>query len=104
MDDRLYFHSLLETFFPSLNLYYRPPSKLLIKYPCIVYQDFDYRAIYSDNKPYVVGTTYRATIMSELPGFTESRKMLEIKNSKFIKSFTSNDIVHDVFEISIKSI
>lgn len=104
MDDRLVFHAYLENLYPSLKIYFRPPSKLIIEYPCIVYEVKDHKAIHSGNEAYVLGTEYQATVMSELPGLENARRMLTLPQSKFERAFISDDIVHEVFSVRVKAI
>jgi hypothetical protein len=100
-EDRLVLHNQLLALFPALKLYFRPPSKIILEYPCIVYDVTKLNANYSGNNPYNKGTTYRVTAMTNLPGFTEAKKMLDIPNSVHTTSYVVDDIVHDIFNITI---
>jgi hypothetical protein len=111
MDDedvRLYLHSLLETAYPDLGLYYRPSGNLKLDRPCIIYEPKASEPSYSNNNPYVVGTRFQVTILSDLPGYG-TRNMFGLVNQAGIviysnTSYVSSDIVHDVFTLSVNSI
>ena len=111
MDDeevRLYLHSLLEAAYPDLGLYYRPPGNLQIDRPCIIYEPKALEPSYSNNSPYVVGTRFQVTILSDLPGYG-TRGMFGLPNQGGVfimgnTSYVSSDIVHDVFTLSVNSI
>ena len=112
MDDgeiRLYLHSLLEAAFPELTLYYRPPGNLILSRPCIVYEPKSAEPSYSNNTTYVVGTRFQITILSDLPGYGNTRNIFGIPNQGDVvisdnRSYVSSDIVHDVFTVSVNSI
>ena len=109
MDDttiRLNLHTLLEAAFPDLVLYYRPPGNLKLDRPCIIYEPKATEPSYSNNSPYVVGTRFQVTILSDLPGYSDKRNMLGISGIVITgnRSYVSSDIVHDVFTISVNSI
>jgi len=111
MDDndiRLYLHSLLETHFPSLDLYYRPPGNLKLNRPCIVYEPKAVEPSYSNNESYVVGTRFQLTVLSDLPGYDNTKNIFGLSNHGCVissnQSYVSSDIVHDIFTVSVNSI
>lgn len=111
MDDgeiRLYLHSLLETYFPGLALYYRPPGNLKLTRPCIVYEPKAPEPSYSNNETYVVGTRFQITVLSDLPGYDNTRNIFGLPNHGVVisssRSYVSSNIVHDVFTLSVNSI
>lgn len=105
---RLYLHSLLEQYFPSLALYYRPPGNMKLTRPCIVYEPKAEEPSYSNNDVYVVGTRFQITILSDLPGYGNSRNIFGLPNHGCVvsgnHSYVSSNIVHDVFTVSVNSI
>ncbi len=106
---RLYLHSLLETAFPGLALYYRPPGNLKLTYPCVVYEPKATEPSYSNNATYVVGTRFQVTILSDLPGYGNSRNIFDLPNQGGVvisgnQSYVTSNIVHDVFTVSLNSI
>lgn len=108
-DVRLYLHSLLETAFPDLNLYYRPPGNLKLDRPCVVYEPKGSEPSYSNNDAYVVGTRFQVTVLSDLPGYGNTRNIFGLPNAGGIvissnNTYVSSNIVHDVFTVSINSI
>ena len=112
MDDeaiRLYLHSQLESIFPGLPLYYRPPGNLKLNRPCIVYEPKAAEPSYSNNETYVVGTRFQVTVLSDLPGYGNTRKIFGLLNTAGVvisgnQSYVSSNIVHDVFTVSVNSI
>lgn len=109
MDDdttRLSLHAQLVAAFPDLTIYYRPPGNFKLSRPCIVYEPKKSEPSYSNNKPYIVGTRFQVTILSDLPGYNNKRAIFDIDWLVITgnRSYVSSDIVHDVFTLSVNSI
>ncbi|RLC97494.1 MAG: hypothetical protein DRI46_12935 [Chloroflexi bacterium] len=109
MDDeeiRQYLQDLLETTFTGLGVYYRPPGDLILTRPCIIYEAKSSELSFANNLPYVVGIAFQATILSDLPGYADKKRIFSmsgvvVNNNR---SYVSNDIVHDVFTLSVNTI
>lgn len=109
MDDediRLFLHSQLESTFPDLNLYYRPPGNLKLTRPCIVYELKAAEPSYSGNVMYVLGLRYQLTVLSDIPGYSVQASIFNIPGVAVLSntSYVSSDIVHDVYTVSVNSI
>ena len=100
MDDRLVLHGLLVSVYPELTLYYRP-TNFELEYPCIVYDQLRVLPQYSENSPYVTGTMFEVTVMTLLPEMIDAKKMLSIPGTRHSRSFTKDNIVHDVYSIRV---
>lgn len=101
-EDRLLLHSRIQSIFPTLKLYFRPPSKLLLEYPCVVYDVIEMPTTRANNGLYSVGTTFSVTLMSKIPGIKGIHDMLQVPHARHTRSFVSSDIVHDIFTIEVK--
>jgi hypothetical protein len=106
-DIRLYLQTLLGVNFPDVNgPYYSPPGDIILERPCIIYSTLQAEPAYASNLPYVVGTRFQVTILSNLPGYGNKRAMFGmpgvIVNSN--NSYVAEDIVHDVYIVSINTI
>ncbi len=109
MDDdttRLNLHAQLVAAFPDLRIYYRPSGNLKLTYPCIVYEPKQDEPSFANNKAYIIGIRYQITILSNLPGYSNKRAIFDIDWSAISgnRSYVSDDIVHDVFTLSVNSI
>ena len=109
MDDeevRLYLQTLLETTFTDVGIYYRPPGDLILDRPCIIYEAKSSEPSFANNTPYVIGIVFQATLLSELPGYADKRLIFAIPgvivNNN--RSYVSEDVVHDVFTLSVNTI
>lgn len=105
---RLYLQSTLETLHPGLPVYYRPPGNMILSRPCVVYEPKEYQPAYANSEVYIFGISYQVTILSSLPGYAGSRNLLNTRTAGISvrnhQSFVHEDIVNDVFQVSVNSI
>lgn len=103
---RLTLHAELAAAFPDLTIYYSPPGNLELSRPCIVYEPKAEEPSWAGNKPYTIGTRYQVTILSDLPGYSNKRAIFDIDWVVISgnRSYTHEDVVYDVFTLSINSI
>lgn len=107
-ESRLYLHNLLKEKFPSLAVYYNPPSTEILSRPCIVYTLLKRSPAFANNSVYVLGKQFQVTILSNTPGIdvdpifgvSDGGGATVVSNT----SHVTNDIVHDVFTIGINTI
>lgn len=102
---RLYLHAQMVEAFPDLGIYYRPPGNTILRRPCILYESLKTDAAYANNTPYVVGTQFKVTLLSDIPGINK-RPMRHLTGVvvEDDRSFVAEDVVNDVFTISVNII
>ena len=107
-ENRLFLHSLLQGAFPDVTIYYRPPGNILLNYPCIVYERKALEPSFANTATYVIGTSYQVTFLSVLPGYSAAQLIYTLVGQSFVitsnDSYESDDIVHDVFNVSVNSL
>lgn len=104
---RLFIHGLLEAAFPDVEeIYFRPPGDMLLKRPCVVYTPLQVEPSYANSLTYSVGTRFQVTVLSDLPGLVNARRLLGVDGITVVSntSYSQNDVVHDVFTITVNSI
>lgn len=103
---RLQLHILLESAFPGVGIYYKPPGNIILKRPCIIYVPTQREPSYANSSVYSLGRRFQVTILSDLPGIEGTDVMFELEGVtvRSNRSYISSDINHDVFQISINSI
>jgi hypothetical protein len=110
MDDdlaRQYLHAKLEERFPDMAMVvYRPPGDLYLDKPCIVYEDVAHEPSFANNVPFVVGTKFNVTILSDLPGYGTPKDIYRIEGVTVTssRSHVTKDIAHNVFTVSVNTI
>lgn len=107
-ENRLFLHSLLENVFPDVTIYYRPPGDILLEYPCIKYERKGFEPSYANTSAYVVGSSYQIMFLSILPGYSNVQLFYDLVEQGLVitsnDSYENDDIVHDVFNVSVNSL
>lgn len=96
---RLALHAMLQAALPNFKLYFRPPSKIILEYPCAVYDLRKSGGLYADSQLYSDGFMFQIVVMTNIPGFTGHADILALTGASHETSYMSDDIVHDVFTI-----
>ena len=83
------------------RVYFQPPTGFLMKYPCIVYHrgEIDTRTAYANNKLYRDMKAYTVTVIDPDPDSLIPDKVQKLRYSHFTRSFTNQNLNHDVFTI-----
>lgn len=100
---RLLLQEALETAFPDLTVIFRPSGNIKLIYPCVVYEPKKEEASFANNKPYTIGTQFQVMFISNLPGYASTRLIYDLSGVNVVRnnSYVTNDLVHDVFIVSI---
>jgi len=99
MDKRLELHSILVSLLGSSNVYYQPPSSILLQYPCIVYKRDSVDISYADDKGYNSKVRYSVTIIDLDPDSEIYTRVLALPLSSYNRHFVSENLNHDVITI-----
>lgn len=81
------------------NVYFQPPSNVMLRYPCIVYARDDADLRHADNNPYRRVWRYQITVMDRNPDSPIPDKVLSLSGSSYQRHFTSDSIYHDVLSV-----
>ena len=97
MAARLQFHQLLETFTP--NVYFQPPTNVVLKYPCIIYRRDFADTKFADDIVYDHKLRYAITVIDQNPDSEIPRKVATMPMSLFNRFFTVDNLNHDVYNV-----
>lgn len=97
MGSRLSLHSIFTTITP--NVYFQPPPKDKMNYPCIVYSRNGLLKNDANGKPYMLVKRYQVTVIDLNPDSTIPDRVIEIPNCSFVTHFTKDNLNHDVYNI-----
>jgi hypothetical protein len=97
MAARLQLHQLLETFTP--NVYFQPPTNVVLKYPCIIYQRDFADTKFADDIVYDHKLRYAITVIDQNPDSEIPRKVATMPMSLFNRFFTVDHLNHDVYNV-----
>jgi hypothetical protein len=94
---RLALHALLLTF--VANVYFQPPDKTVIKYPCIIYARDFADTKFADGKPYSYKKRYIITVIDANPDSSIPSKIAAMPMSLFNRFYTVDTLNHDVYSV-----
>jgi hypothetical protein len=99
MGSRTDLQALLETLLGSENVYFQPPPGFQMVYPCIVFKLSGIETIQANNRPYKHERSYMVTVIDSAADSTLIKKLLDLKQSKFDRSYQTEGLYHSVFTI-----
>lgn len=99
MASRIELHNILVEILGTRNVYFQPPSSVLMKYPAIVYSRSDIKNISADNIQYLNEYEYQVTIIDTDPDSEIVEKLARLPYCRFSRHYTSDNLNHDVFKI-----
>ena len=101
-NSRLAIQDKLEKILGSKNVYFQPPDKSMLKYPCIVYSLNDVPTKHADDKKYISNYQYSITLIDYDPDNDFVDKLMKLKYIKFSKHFSTQGLNHYVFTLNYK--
>lgn len=97
MGDRLALHAELLTFLP--NVYFQPPSSILLKHPCIIYNRNGIDAKYADDSTYMSTQEYQVMLIEKNP---DSNVVNEICRHFSKCSVTQQYAINNLYHTTLK--
>lgn len=91
--------TLLEEILGTTNVYFQPPSNLVMQYPCIRYHRDASNTIYADNKPYRNRLRYQLILIDRNPDGEILEKISALPLCRYDRFYTANNLNHDVFNL-----
>ena len=99
MDSRPNLQAKLEEILGNKNVYFQPPESLKLNFPAIVYKRSNIRNNFAGDSVYAQSYFYEITVIDKRPDSKISRTLSLLPKIKFDRSFTSDNLYHDVFTI-----
>lgn len=99
MKNRADLQTLLENLLESRNVYYQPPSTLMMKYPAIVYGRSDIKNNFANDSVYKQTCAYEITVIDKNPDSEITKKVSMLPMCRFNRNFKSDNLNHDVFTL-----
>lgn len=99
MGNRLNLQALFENLLGSKNVYFQPPSSLLMRYPAIVYSRSDIENFHADNKVYGQAHAYMVTVIDYNPDSEIVQKVSMLPRCMYDRHYVSENLNHDVFTL-----
>lgn len=96
---RLEFHEYLTEHLGPYPIYFQPPEKQKMKYPCVVYT-LDYvQTLHADNLPYNKTKRYQLTVIDRNPDSELLEEVLKLRSASFSRSYVSDNLNHFVITV-----
>lgn len=92
--DRLSLQNKLVELLGSPNVWFQPPSSIILKYPCIIYKLDDVDETYADDQTYVRSKQYLITIIDKNADSLIYEKILDLPYSSFNTSYVVDNLNH----------
>lgn len=96
---RLELHEKFCEILGSRNAYFNPPESLKLQYPAIVYHRKPIDNKFANNGVYNQSQGYEVTVIDEDPEGLIAGKVSKLPTCRPTRHFTSDNLVHDVFEL-----
>lgn len=97
MASRLELHELLLGF--CNNVYFQPPSSVMMKYPAIRYSRNSIENTHADNIVYKQNTSYTITVIDYDPDSELAYRLSTIPGIRHNRSYQSDNLNHDTFTL-----
>lgn len=98
-DRRLELQTLLEEALNSDRVYFQPPEKRILEYPCIVFERDNASRKSADNSAYAWTQRYQVTYIDQDPDSDVIDKLMAFPLSSYSRHFATSGLNHDVFVI-----
>lgn len=99
MTTRLELHEKLCELLGSRNVYFQPPEKLKMSYPCIRYSFYNVYNQHADNFPYHQRDAYQLTVIDPDPDGDVKDKVKQLPLCSFDRYYASDNLNHYVFTL-----
>lgn len=97
--DRLQLHQILMDILGTKNVYFQPPSTVVMSYPCIVYHRDFQDEVRANNGIYQYTKRYLVTIIDKNPDSKIPDKMMNLQYCSFENHFVKDNLNHDVYSL-----
>lgn len=96
---RLDLQTFLETLLGSRNVYYQPPASKKMNYPAIRYNLAEIRNVDADNFPYLQGTAYQLTYITDDPDDVMVKTLSKLPMCRFDRWYAAEHLNHYVYTL-----
>ena len=81
------------------NVYYQPPSSVVMQYPCITYSRDRTDSVHADNGAYRSVRRYTVMVIDRNPDTDIPDKILQLPMSSHSRSYVANNLNHFVIDL-----
>jgi hypothetical protein len=99
MAPRSELQTLLVELLGSGNVYFQPPTNLVMSYPCIIYNRDSIDIRHADNKPYKHEKRYQITVVDADSDSDIPDKVEKLPRCSFDRAFVADNLNHTAFNL-----
>ena len=99
MADRLSLQTKLEHLLGSRNVYYQPPTSVVMKYPAIVYSKANKNGTFANDKRYSKLQSYELIVIDRKPDNPVIDKLLDLPYCSYVRPYVADNLYHDVLTL-----
>lgn len=82
-----------------VHVYYNPPEKLKLEYPCIIYHKSEIRLSHADDMGYLSKNGYMATVIDYGPDSPIGDEILKLPLSSFSRTYVAENLYHSIYKL-----
>ena len=99
MSSRIDLQSKLEELLESRNVYYQPPTTVMMNYPAIRYSKKRIESKFANDAKYSKMTCYELIVIDKKPDNPVIDKLLDLPYSSFDRNYVGDNLNHDVITL-----
>ena len=99
MSSRIDLQSKLEELLGSRNVYYQPPSTVMLNYPAIIYSKTRISSKFANDAKYSKMNCYELIVIDRKPDNPVIDKLLQLPMCRLDTHYISDNLNHDVFTL-----
>lgn len=99
MSSRIDLHKILVELLGSKNVYYDPPSSVVMSYPAIRYTKDDINSTYANDAKYLNKTRYSIIVISKLPDNPVIAELMKLTYCSYDRHYVADNLHHDVLTL-----
>lgn len=99
MSSRIDLQSKLEELLGSRNVYYQPPSTVMLNYPAIIYSKTRISSKFANDAKYSKMNCYELIVIDRKPDNPVIDKLLDLPYSSYDRHYESDNLHHDVITL-----
>lgn len=95
---RFRLHAELEELLNSNKVYFQPPEKFKMGFPCIKYDFTKLKSAYADNRAYKLATSYTLTYITDEPDDNTVEAIIKhFRYCSYDRCYKSDNLYHHTF-------
>lgn len=99
MAPRAQLQEILAEILGADNVYFQPPTNIIMQYPCIIYHRDFANTQFADDNPYRNTKRYMVTVVDKDPDSAIPDKVAALPMCTFNRFYTADNLNHDVFNL-----